>query len=492
MSIFANNISSKNIVELENTVSSQYNKIQQLIDFYSDQTKRSYDQTTKQNVIVSFNSLTQRYRFEIQKNEENKENDIFMYQIWKKNNDELNSDRRYKDISLRSWISQFKISKNVSNFTPTTLIEINNTFYPTVMVDAGIENNLCVFYFEVKSIIHPQGLINYLPQIGSYNNVRFDIDDIYDIYYNITNVLIGGYWYFFNYIEYDIPILSAYYFNNTEVTLYDFTSSKSYNSILSLNQTSYTKYSGILLDKNGNQVNFDITSTDNENLYLLAGNIGQDRDSFINRVILTIGGIKYTRCNPIDPITMSNYVDANYVQSINTNPTIFSSIKYPNFSVNILNSTNSSYGGSGTINPLISLSSYDFNFKMFCGFFPFISGTENLNIPYMFTGGDFTSLFILGNRLMETTASIYGNWAFTGENSKTTIAIKPNNSILYKENNPEYNIINYTYNGMYDPVSQHICINQADCSILFILDSNDSNKAILDRGGYQQIFNRYY
>ena len=98
MSIFANNISSKNIVELENTVSSQSNKIQQLIDFYSDQTKRSYDQTTKQNVIVSFNSLTQRYRFEIQKNEENKENDIFMYQIWKKNNDELNSDRMYQTL----------------------------------------------------------------------------------------------------------------------------------------------------------------------------------------------------------------------------------------------------------------------------------------------------------------------------------------------------------------------------------------------------------
>ena len=158
---------------IENIVSSQSIQIQNLIDLNSDKNIRSYDQTTKQNATISFNELTQIYRFEIQKNQEN---DMFMYQVWKKNNLELNSNRIYMYKKLRYWISY--IFKKQSNFTPTTLIEINGLFYPTVMIDATIEDDSCVFYFKTSSITNPQGIVlNTLPKNGTYNNIRFDIDD---------------------------------------------------------------------------------------------------------------------------------------------------------------------------------------------------------------------------------------------------------------------------------------------------------------------------
>ena len=181
MSITVNNIISPNIIRLQNIVTSQSYQLQQLIDLYSDKNKRSYDQTTKQNVIISFNQSTQRYRFEI----EDQENDVFMYQIWKKDNSTLNSDRKYVYISLKSWINEFKAQLN---FTPTTLIEINNIFYPTVMVDAVIEQNKCVFYFDSRSIKGSNVLL--LPKNGRYNNVRFDIDSVENNMQNLIDLMI--------------------------------------------------------------------------------------------------------------------------------------------------------------------------------------------------------------------------------------------------------------------------------------------------------------
>ena len=184
MSIFANNIVSPNIVSLENIVSSQSTQIQDLIDLYSNKKNRSYDQTTKQNAIISFDDSSKLYRFEIKKNQDNKENDVFMYQIWEKNS-EFNSDRKYQYVPLRYWIMEYNLNK----FTPTTLIEINNVFYPTVMVKADVEGENCVFYFDSRSIYSSQPS-QPLPKIGSYNDIRFDIDSIY-MYTNYNNLNIN-------------------------------------------------------------------------------------------------------------------------------------------------------------------------------------------------------------------------------------------------------------------------------------------------------------
>jgi hypothetical protein len=165
MSLTVGNIISPNLVALQSTVLNQSTQIQNLINLYSDNVV-SFDQVTKQNVVISFNEASQRYRFQM-----STENNVFMYQVWKKNNDEMNSHRTYMNKSLRQWISLY--NNSMSNYTPTTLIEINNVFYPTVMTGALIEGNDCVFYFDSRPIISSQNL----PQSGSYNNVRFDIDD---------------------------------------------------------------------------------------------------------------------------------------------------------------------------------------------------------------------------------------------------------------------------------------------------------------------------
>lgn len=178
MSLVTNNIIAPNIVSLDSNLKNQSSQIQKL-NLYSYQNERSFDQVTKQNVNISYNEITKRYRFEIQK----PENDIHIYQIWKKNN-QLNNDRKYYYEKLRDWINKFKISLIKDNFTPTTLIEINEEKdhnYPTILVDAGIESrnglDYCVLYFENKTIRSLQGIVlDEIPKSGTFNNVRFDID----------------------------------------------------------------------------------------------------------------------------------------------------------------------------------------------------------------------------------------------------------------------------------------------------------------------------
>lgn len=192
MSIIANNIFSPNILSLENTVMQQSSQIENLINIYSSENKRKFDQVTKQKVDISYDEIKKRYRFEIQK----PENSIYVYQVWKKNNEKMNSDRIYYYEKLRNWIESFKISLEKYNFTPTTLIEIDNIFYPTVLVDAGIEirndQDYCVFYFENKSI---KTIIDDMPKSGLRDNVRFDIDsdESYIVGYNYD--LVGSPWF---------------------------------------------------------------------------------------------------------------------------------------------------------------------------------------------------------------------------------------------------------------------------------------------------------
>jgi hypothetical protein len=207
MSIIANNVKSENIIALENIASTHSNQIGQLTDLFVNRNKRSYDQTTRQDVIISF--INGSYRLEIQK----PENDVYMYQVWAKNNTDLNSERIYMNEKLIYWITN--IFKNQKNYTPTTMIEIENNFYPAVMVDAKIEHKLvnnvmtdyCVFYFKTNTITYQSDILKKtLPQSGYYTNVRFDIDDATSNTPNpielIVNLLI-------------LPILSSFNIQNS-------------------------------------------------------------------------------------------------------------------------------------------------------------------------------------------------------------------------------------------------------------------------------------
>jgi hypothetical protein len=160
-------------ININNIVFEQSIQINELVNknFF----KREYDQVTKQNVIISYDEIKKRYRFEIQK----PENDVYLYQIWKKKNEVLNTNRKYYYEKLRDWVIKFKEHNVKYNFKPTTLIEIND-YFPTVLVDASIDTrdgiDYCVLYFENKTIKPLQGIINEIPKSGLFSNVRFDID----------------------------------------------------------------------------------------------------------------------------------------------------------------------------------------------------------------------------------------------------------------------------------------------------------------------------
>jgi hypothetical protein len=188
MSIITNQFFSTNISSLESITNQQSKQIQNLNNLYS-KNERQYDQVTKQSVNISYDETSQRYRFEIQK----PENDIYIYQIWKNNNTQLNNNRNYYYVKLSDWINLFRINNEKCEFTPSTLIEINTIYYPTVMVDACIESknglDYCVLYFENKTINTLHGIIlNEIPKTGQIPNVRFDIDELTGL-----DILAGNY-----------------------------------------------------------------------------------------------------------------------------------------------------------------------------------------------------------------------------------------------------------------------------------------------------------
>lgn len=135
----------------------------------------SYDQIMRQNIVISNvpdKELSYKVIIDFP------EDTILLYQVWdqKTVNQNSKNSRNYFNLPLKYYITNFFLPNNKSkNFTPTTVIEIGNNKYVSVMYDASIskEDNKCIFYFD-NSIIK-----NSLPlPIGKFSNVRFDIDDI--------------------------------------------------------------------------------------------------------------------------------------------------------------------------------------------------------------------------------------------------------------------------------------------------------------------------
>lgn len=93
-------------------------------------------------------------------------------------------------------------------------------------------------------------------------------------------------------------------------------------------------------------------------------------------------------------------------------------------------------------------------------------------------------------------SDIYGSWVKT--DSVESITINKDNSVLYTNNNPKYNL-NYSYNGKYDPINKYICTNDYMCQrfddpneqYFFKVDPSDNNVAIRsDNYGHSDIFTR--
>ena len=111
--------------------------------------------------------------------------DFLKYQVWSNTNtNNINGDRSVFLLRAKDWVEQFKIvnsnnSNNSIHFTPTTVIEIDNKKYVTVITNAEFKNKKVIFHMstdDVKFNSKKMKKMNKLPK-GEFYNVRFDIDD---------------------------------------------------------------------------------------------------------------------------------------------------------------------------------------------------------------------------------------------------------------------------------------------------------------------------
>ena len=110
--------------------------------------------------------------------------DFLKYQVWSNTNENnINGDRSVFLLRAKDWVEQFNIVNSNSDvsksFTPTTVIEIDNEKYVTIITNAEFKNKKVIFHMstdDVKFNSKKMEKMNKLPK-GEFLNVRFDIDD---------------------------------------------------------------------------------------------------------------------------------------------------------------------------------------------------------------------------------------------------------------------------------------------------------------------------
>ncbi len=141
-------------------------------------TNLEFDFFTKQNVKITVDKKDNtQYRVKMLSN-----NPLLFYQVWQPN--ESNNKTRYADeIRINAFVKLFLDYnlKNTVKYAPTTVVEINNTLHVLVMTNVELDcKGRTVFYFkknsvEIRNKLQP---IDSLLPLGTYNNVRFDIDSV--------------------------------------------------------------------------------------------------------------------------------------------------------------------------------------------------------------------------------------------------------------------------------------------------------------------------
>lgn len=108
---------------------------------------------------------------------------FLVYQVWDKDDAKLNSKRLVEYLSAKEWVKLFNINnkdleqKNKPLFTPTTIMEIAYEVYAFVIHKVYFKSGHVVFTVSTKEIeiSSNSDKITKLP-IGTYKNIRFDID----------------------------------------------------------------------------------------------------------------------------------------------------------------------------------------------------------------------------------------------------------------------------------------------------------------------------
>ena len=109
--------------------------------------------------------------------------DFLKYQVWSStNSNNINGNRSVSLVNAKDWVEQFKIvnsNNSIRSYKPTTVVEIDNKKYVTVITNAEFKNKKVIFHMstdDVKFNSKKMKKMNKLPK-GEFLNVRFDIDD---------------------------------------------------------------------------------------------------------------------------------------------------------------------------------------------------------------------------------------------------------------------------------------------------------------------------
>ena len=145
---------------------------------------RSFDQIVKGNVSIKKLKSSHMYRITF-----SKIGKFLLYQVWDKDSEILNKKRKVGYLSAKDWVKIFKkgnerLENGKPLFAPTTIMETeDDDIYAFVIHKACLNSHgQVVFTVSTKEISLQNNTSKKLVQLpcGKLNNVRFDIDSLWD------------------------------------------------------------------------------------------------------------------------------------------------------------------------------------------------------------------------------------------------------------------------------------------------------------------------
>ena len=111
---------------------------------------KSFDFVVKAKEVIIKNKCHNKYYVELAG-----VGDFLKYQTWSSTNtNNVNGKRNVSLVNAKNWVEYFKIInlKNSIRFTPTTVIEIDNKKYVTIITKAEFKNKKVIFHMSTDDV----------------------------------------------------------------------------------------------------------------------------------------------------------------------------------------------------------------------------------------------------------------------------------------------------------------------------------------------------
>jgi len=132
--------------------------------------KREYDQVVKGDVSIKQKGEN-KYKIVF-----NQISDFLVYPVWSDKTPNSNNHRNVYNLKASDWVRvAFPSPPGNPPFQPTTVMELDLSRFVFVITNAKVKHKKVVFTVSVKEIDHKTTPLTQIP-IGSFRNVRFDID----------------------------------------------------------------------------------------------------------------------------------------------------------------------------------------------------------------------------------------------------------------------------------------------------------------------------